>query len=218
MNKRTTICGLILALTINSQSISSAAVILLEWSGTLTRPEYGHDFPLFGVEERTAPYRFTVTYDTALAPAPSFTAAGSVYLHPIYSYSADGVVATSLTFGTKTWTTSDLTDDLNFGMPNPILFDADIASAAPTRYFLNFSRQSAIEGLLYIGATGGGFVKHLHPRIDLYNEPAGYPGYVEGRDYAPTFTATVVPEPSVAAMLLLGFTALGLRRRSQGHA
>lgn len=207
----------------------NAAVISFEWTGTLEITGVSLNEPLFGVTGPTAPYNFSLIYDTSLAPPPTFTPADSIagsgfpFAHDIYSYSADGITDTSLTFGTKTWNTSDITTEFNFGLPEPILFDTDIALAVPTRYFLNFGQMfsppfTGDDGRLFLGKSVGGFTSdYIQTAIQVFNDPANF--YADGFDFSPTFTVSVIPEPctfvlTTFSLLLLGPVDWRGRRRA----
>ncbi len=215
-------------LILGGNSALNAAVISFEWTGTLEITGVSLNEPLFGVIEPTAPYNFSLTYDTSLAPPPTFTPADSIvgnlgpFAHDIYSYSADGITDTSLTFGTKTWNTSDITTEFNFGLPEPILFDVDIALAVPTRYFLNFGQYFSTpftgdDGRLFLGGTVGSTLDYIQAAIHVFHDPANF--YADGFDFSPTFTVSVIPEPctfvlTTFSLLLLGPVGWRGRRRA----
>ena len=86
-----------------------AAVVTLTFSGIYnTGPD-----TVFGLSGPAVPYRYQITYDTTLDTNTFFFPTGVALgrfttVHPWYGYSKSGITATSLTFGTGTWTADDL--------------------------------------------------------------------------------------------------------------
>src|SRR4029453_2330622 len=125
-------------------STAARAAVTLTFSGTcdtINNP--------FGVTGSAVPYSFQITYDPALDTNTVFAPAGSMVdgltlLNDWYGYSASGITALNVTFGTKTWTLADLkTLSLDSGhtMEADLFFNADISTSTPTRsdiYFADF--------------------------------------------------------------------------------
>lgn len=103
-------------------------------------------FDITGQDSIGDPFRFTIVYDTARAPAPVPANVGGF---PMFRYSASGILWTSLTVGGKTWDKTHL--------PGQVLyFNTDVDQARPTTTtfaFIDFADVSH----LGTGLTQGGF-------------------------------------------------------------
>lgn len=132
----------------------SARVVQVEFSGT-----YDLFGTVFGLTGFDVPYSFSLVYDTDLAPSPIFEPAGTQTNFPdnstlgqdFYGYDAGGIVSFDFTFGTKTFTISDLnTRPIVLGGPGVvILSDQDFATTSSTPAVILSIED--IEGLIGIG-------------------------------------------------------------------
>lgn len=167
------------------------------------------------------PFSFELVYDTALNTSHAVALTGELIdgvfsaQNDFYGYSRSGIVSTNFSFDGTSWTVDDLSATVitsNFGAD--FFFDADIASATPTRAALTFidTRSLFVGGLSSFGLGG--------PRLLLLNDAALIPGVDGGDLYGPfsvsrEVLAAEVPEPSSMALLVLAVLALcaPLRRR-----
>ena len=128
------------ALLIVSPAINSvqADVISLEFSGTYDT--FG--LTLFGLSGSAVPFDYTMTYDTSLNTNSLIIPAGAIidgytFADSFYGYSASGITALNLTFGSQTWTAADIIPlDLLGGYSADIWFNTDLSTATPTRTWL----------------------------------------------------------------------------------
>jgi hypothetical protein len=183
-----------------------ANVVQLSFSGTYDT----HGGTIFGLSGPAVPFSYELTYDTSLDTNPLFfpigaSLGGDTTAHPWYGYSASGITATSLTFGTQTWTVADLQPrNPAVGVSADLWFDTDLSVAAPTRCWMEFD-----QSLRYLtigqGASASGCIFML-PSSDLSDFAAG-PMPVDSSD----LSIQVVPEPGTLALLAVGGLGLLLR-------
>jgi hypothetical protein len=87
-------------------SPARAAILTLEFTGTY---DTGNE-TLFGLSGPAVPFAFSLTYDTSLDTNTVFCAAGTTTAHgntlleDFYGYSKSGIIASTLTFGSHSWT------------------------------------------------------------------------------------------------------------------
>jgi hypothetical protein len=138
-----------------------ASIVTLLFSGTYSTQGQA----IFGQFGLDVPYQYEITYDTSLGML-EFSIPKGVLLgthttaNPFFGYSASGITATKLTFGTQTWMASDI----QLISPAPptvsaaLWFDADITMATPTRSAISFSPGGPGNGQLQLGglATNSG--------------------------------------------------------------
>ena len=104
---------------------AQAAVVTLSFSGTY---DTSGD-TIFGLSGAAVPYNFRITYDTTLDTNTFFLATGATQgglttTHEWHGYSVSGITATSLTFGSQTWTAGDLVPrPLAIGITANLWFD-----------------------------------------------------------------------------------------------
>jgi len=128
------------ALLIVSPAINSvqADVISLEFSGTYDT--FG--LTLFGLSGSAVPFDYTMTYDTSLNTNSLIIPAGAIidgytFADSFYGYSASGITALNLTFGSQTWTAADIVPRIPLaGYSADIWFNTDLSTATPTRTWL----------------------------------------------------------------------------------
>jgi hypothetical protein len=99
------------ALLIVSPAINSvqADVISLEFSGTYDT----NGQTVFGLSGSAVPFDYTMTYDTSFNTNSLIIPAGAIidgftFGDSFYGYSASGITALNLTFGSQTWTAADI--------------------------------------------------------------------------------------------------------------
>lgn len=179
--KRATLIGILFGM------IASAGAVpyQLTFSGTYTMSTV---FPptdsLFGVTDVPASFTYTIIYDTAFDTNTYYFPVGSMLggkkvLEPFYGYSASGILAANLTFGTQTWTAADvvwLNPSSTEGAE--LWFDTDLDVATPTQSWIRFRSGTAnVElgscALLGLGDAQG--LGYLHGRSTLwdYYGPSG---------------------------------------------
>ena len=205
--------ALSIALVLLVVGTARAERVTLTFSGTY---DVGGE-TVFGVSDTDVPYAFEITYDTALDTNPLFFGTGVALgdyttTHPWYGYSASGITATSLTFGSQTWTAGDLSPQaLIGGHEADLWFDTDIGIATPTRSWIRFQGGSPGSGALNLGGSVAGMnTVEMYQHSSVLDQSHGSQRYSS----LMTISAIAVPEPSSLAMVILGLLALaGLRRR-----
>ena len=191
---------------------TEASIITLDFTGTYTLAG-----DVFGKTGSSVPFTYSITYDTALAPSPVFVAAGSViggrtYLDDFYGYSKAGITASSLTFGTHTFSASSLQPRvLASGLSADLWFNTNLAIAPPTRVWA-FFRDSAGD-LTIGGATNSSAGASFRATSAITNYLIE--GYGFGDLTMTTDAPATVPEPT--SMLLLGTGLLALAARVRRH-
>ncbi len=127
-----------------------------------------------------------------------------------YGYCKSGIISTNVRYGGMTWTVDDLDEiDISSSLTADFFLDADIASATPTRFALEFfNTQSLFVGGLYSEGLGGPRIYGLHDGVlffDSGNESYGL------ATLSREVLVSDVPEPSSIA--LVGIALLGLCAR-----
>jgi hypothetical protein len=174
---------------------SESALVMLEISGTAVTSSGG----VFD-ENGAVPFLFSLTYDTLLDTNTEFRASGAMLgsattTHEWHGYSKDGLTATSLTFGTNTWTASNISSRMpTLGVSADLWFDTDIAVSVPTRMWMRFGNSA---GSLELGpsVTGSGTIE-LKSGVFI-EDPNTF-------EFASTMSATITAVPEARAWLMLG--------------
>ena len=166
---------------------------------------------MFGLSGAAVPYSYSITYDMALDTNsfffPTGAALGSdVTTHDWYGYSASGITATTLTFGTKTWTVAALNPRVPaVGASADLWFGTDISQSAPTRCWVLFSQG----GTLQLGAGSSAFGQIFMSLVSSVFDPSAIPPGATSSD----LSIAAAPEPSIMALLALAGVAPRLVRR-----
>ncbi len=190
-------------------SAASAAEVQLTFTGTYDTGES----TVFGQSGPAVPYSYTIDYDTALDTNTQFLATGATVgitttTHEWHGYSKSGITATSLTFGTQTWTLNDLDDSsIAVGVTADLWFNVDISQSVPTLGSVSF--MDANERELWLGVVN-------NDGINTYMLANSFVGGGSGGFSNNMVIASSVPEPAALALLPLGGLALlrrGRRRR-----
>jgi hypothetical protein len=152
---------------------ANSGIVILSFDGTYDTAESS----VFGQTGAAVPYSFQITYDTSLDTNTEFFGTGvplgtDTTTHEWYGYSASGIIATSLTFGTQTWSGGDLESRVPAdGVEADFWLDTDLSSSTPSRAWLNFD---ATDGRLQLGGGqgGGGEISMIaeYSRVDDSNE------------------------------------------------
>jgi MYXO-CTERM domain-containing protein len=203
------------AFVLFAPAAAQAAPVTLTFSGTYDT----FDTTVFGLSGHAVPFSYHITYDPALNTNSCVfhtgqTIDGSTALNDFYGYSASGITALDMTFGTKTWATIEMLPlNLGPGITADMWFDTDISVSAPTRCDIYFADRPVSDlSLGYTGVGGGTIGMGNQSNIDDVppDEPGGYAGGTV------TITSTV-PEPAGLALLALAALPMRRQRRSR-HA
>jgi hypothetical protein len=185
---------------------ADASIITMQFTGTVAQAP-GSD-PVFGQTGSSIPFDFSLTYDTSKGSQIAFDPGGQDF----YGYSADGITAYSLTFGTKTWTLSNLTPQTINGQQADFWTNADLTLGAPTSVVAFFGDAEGALDLGFVYLKFHAFFSNL----DIQQESPDNYALVSG-DYTLTTSVTPTPVPEPASLLFVGagLVALATRRRRQ---
>ena len=204
------------ALLIVSPAINSvqADVISLEFSGTYDT----NGQTVFGLSGSAVPFDYTMTYDTSLNTNSLIIPAGAIidgstFGDSFYGYSASGITALNLTFGSQTWTAADIIPrDPSGGYSADIWFNTDLSTATPTRTWLfAFIDVGPFLDVLQIGGAFCGFggVVMFDTRSDI-DDGVSFEGPFFSNNMVISSVPESVPEPKTSVMMITALGLLGL--------
>jgi hypothetical protein len=201
---------LMLSLATTAQP-AGAAVITMDFTGTVGTRD---GELVLGQTGSAIPFSYSITYDTSLGALTAFSAAGTSTVHDFYGYSRAGIVASSLTFGSATWTANDLRPlDITGGglLVADFFVNTDLTVAAPTLIWSSFRTTQSRLVLGLANATSSGL--EMSTRVFITDQGDPRANTLATGDYTMTSSMTPVPEP--ASLLFVGSGLLGFvaRRR-----
>ena len=202
------VASFVVACVVAPAATARAAVITVDFSGTYDT----HGDNVFGESGSAVPFHYSLTYDTAADTNTVFVAAGTLLpngltaQHDFYGYSASGIVATMLTFGTQTWTVAGLEPkSLGGGLSADLFFDTDLALAMPTRSAMSFASPNGTLTLGFLSSNATDLF--IRMRTDIAGAARADGDLQIG---APT-----VPEPMAFTLLAIGLGGMALRRKGR---
>ncbi len=197
-----------------SSAAHAAAPVTLTFSGMYDT----QGTTVGGLTGSAVPFSYQITYDPALDTNTWFFPAGSTLdgataLNDWYGYSASGITASNITFGTQTFTVADLEPRVpQVGVEADLWFDTDISQVAPTRayaFFFQFPSLSALE--LGEGVVSG---TETGASVEIVNQTRLVDGSAGATDVASFIITSTVPEPGATDLALVAAAGvLSSRRR-----
>ena len=194
-----------------------AAVVNLTFTGTYDT--YGTT--VFGLSGSAVPYSYQLTYDTSLDTSAEFYAVGAniglqTAVHEWHGYSASGITALEVSFGTQTWGIADLVPArLTTHIVADMWLDASLEEEAPTLGRIQF-KQGPAE--LQVGRTMLGWGDaYLYPMsgIDFRDFENGNFARAWGKYMQ--LEASPVPLPPAVALFIPALLGLmGFARKREG--
>jgi len=224
---RRSISSLVLVVGVLPVGPAVAEVVKLSFTGTYDT----EGDTVFGLSGAAVPYHYEITYDTSLdtnthffasgESVPAFNIGSAVTTHPIYGYSASGILSSKLLLGVKEWTKDSLASIVigaNFTSAE-LWFDTDISVATPTKAAITLGSTGS-GGRLHLGR---GVIDHDTATIFLrqdstathYDSQGDEVG--SGHSSLMTIERILVPEPNALSLMILGMTLVAKRRRSAGR-
>jgi hypothetical protein len=189
---------------------ADASIITMQLTGTV---ETG-SVPVYGQTGASIPFDFSLTYDTSLGSQVAFEPAASGG-DDLYGYSVAGITAYSLTFGTHSWTLTELRPQTVRGSSADFWTNADLTLGPPTKLAAFFSDA---DGFLQLGHVYLKTGQDIFTTVRVNDEDPGFDGDADGRyTMSTTVAPTPVPEPASLLFLGSGLAALAARRRARAR-
>jgi hypothetical protein len=186
---------------------ADASIITMHLTGTA---ETG-SVPVYGQIGSSIPFDFSLTYDTSLGSQVAYLPASSG--EDLYGYSAAGITAYSLTFGTHSWTLNELRPQPVGGIEADFWTNADLTLGPPTKLAAFFSDG---DGFLQLGHIYLKTGQDIFTTVRVNDEDPGFDGDADGRyTLSTTVAPTPVPEPASLLFVGSGLAALAARRRAR---
>lgn len=208
--------GLMMVLLLGGTA-ATAQVVSYRIQGTFDEIDLGklEDASLFGITASPATFTATLTFNLTAHPRALLIPTGgsfdgSVAAYPFHLFPAASLVSASVSFGTHSWTPSDLVVSTEGSTNYSIISDTDLTSA-PTYLRLEFTDESG--NRLAIGSASFGDDVILESDLvasDAAQNTAGTGNY----------TVSAVPEPSTYAAICGALALAGTlvrRRRAAAH-
>lgn len=203
------------ALALCAAASGEAKQLELTFSGTFDTSQR----QVFGENGSAVPYTCQITYDTSIGTLLTNFPAGSevgssTLLNDFVGYSSDGIISLNIAFGTEHWSKNHISSrQLGPGAVADLWFDADLDMGTVTKswiYFVNTANNSLQLGSAEATLAGVSLMSSSRV-LDMTTRNSGWSSDM-------VITMQVVPEPSVAYLVLPALAVLGFRLRQRRSA